>query len=426
MRHFGLVCPPASGHMHPMLALGREIVRRGHRATVVAHPDVQQKVEFAGLEFHPVGATEIPPGTLNELLSRLSGLTGSEALVQIVEMGIPMTAAYVRELPDVIRGRGFDAMLIDEIASPAGAVAYSLGTPFVTVCGALPTIRDLGIPPCGSNLTYRAGWAGRLRNLVAGVQVAWPVRRPVMKSLRAVKPLGARIAWRPWKWHSRLATITQLPEEFDFPHRPQNTFHYAGPFIDPGLRIPSEFPFEKLDGRPMIFASLGTLAGSPEWFRCIAAACAQIDAQLVLALGGGDPAQLGELPGSPIVVPYAPQLELLKRATLMISHAGLNSVLEALACGVPLVAIPLTSDQPGVAARLEWHGAGERILPEQLSVERLRAAVQRVLTEPSYREQARRLQRAIQSSGGARRAADIVESALARRDPRAPSAARSR
>ena len=71
----------------------------------------------------------------------------------------------------------------------------------------------------------------------------------------------------------------------------------------------------------------------------------------VISLGGGlDPVRLGQLPGDPIVVSYAPQLEVVKRAALVITHAGLNTVLESLAEGVPLVAIPLGNDQPGVAA----------------------------------------------------------------------------
>lgn len=60
---------------------------------------------------------------------------------------------------------------------------------------------------------------------------------------------------------------------------------------------------------------------------------------------------LPELPGNPIVVNYAPQLELLKIADLTITHAGVNTTLESLSNGVPLVAIPITNDQPGVAAR---------------------------------------------------------------------------
>jgi MGT family glycosyltransferase len=137
----------------------------------------------------------------------------------------------------------------------------------------------------------------------------------------------------------------------------------------------------------------------------------------VLSLGGADPADLPPLPGDPLVVRYAPQPELIARATLAITHAGMNTVMEALAFGTPLVAIPITNDQPGVAARLRQVGAGEVLRLRQLNVRRLRAAVERVLTEPCYRAAAGRMQEAIRAAGGVTRAAEIVETAIATRVP---------
>jgi MGT family glycosyltransferase len=138
-----------------------------------------------------------------------------------------------------------------------------------------------------------------------------------------------------------------------------------------------------------------------------------LDAQLVISLGGSaSPESLPELPGSPLVVGYAPQLELLKKATLTITHAGMNTTLECLTNGVPMVAIPIANDQPGIAARIAWTGAGEVVPLSRLSVPRLRAAIQRVLTEDSYKNNASRLQDAIRRAGGVGRAADIIEQAI--------------
>jgi UDP:flavonoid glycosyltransferase YjiC (YdhE family) len=112
------------------------------------------------------------------------------------------------------------------------------------------------------------------------------------------------------------------------------------------------------------------------------------------------------------VVPFAPQIELLKRATLTITHAGLNTALESISQGVPMVAIPITNDQPGVASRLEWLGVAEAVAPTRLSVQRLEAAVQRVLREPGYRARARRYQEEIARLDGLALAADLVEQAI--------------
>lgn len=59
----------------------------------------------------------------------------------------------------------------------------------------------------------------------------------------------------------------------------------------------------------------------------------------------------------------APQLEVLERSTACIMHAGLNSTPESLTLGVPLVAIPITNDQPAVAARVEGLEAASQFLP---------------------------------------------------------------
>jgi MGT family glycosyltransferase len=175
-----------------------------------------------------------------------------------------------------------------------------------------------------------------------------------------------------------------------------------------------DFPWDKLDGQPLVYASLGTLQnGSESIFRQIAAACAGMHVQLVISLGGGlDPAQMRALPGNPIVVRYAPQLEIIKRSTAVITHAGLNTTLESLAEGVPLVCIPLGNDQPGVAARVAARGAGLVVSRRKLSVQRLERAVRAVLQEEKYAIAARSVQAAIQQVNGLEEAANIIESAL--------------
>src|SRR5262249_344705 len=94
----------------------------------------------------------------------------------------------------------------------------------------------------------------------------------------------------------------------------------------------------------------------------------------------------GIFPSNVVVVRRAPQIELLKRAALCITHAGLNTALESLAEGVPMVAIPIGYDQPGVAARIAHHGVGEFVDIEDLTVERARGLIEQVLNNPGYRE----------------------------------------
>jgi zeaxanthin glucosyltransferase len=111
-------------------------------------------------------------------------------------------------------------------------------------------------------------------------------------------------------------------------------------------------------------------------------------------------------------VRYAPQLELLRKAALTVFHGGLNTAPESLSCGVPMIAIPVTMDQPGVAARIMWTDTGKTIPVTQLTIERLRFAIEEVLTNPGYRANAQRFQRLIAANHGVARAAELIEGPL--------------
>jgi UDP:flavonoid glycosyltransferase YjiC (YdhE family) len=397
-----------------MTALARALQRRGHQVVIYGIADCEAQVRAAGVEFYLIGAQDYPLGTLRKLdehLGRLKGLATFKFTVERVKNTARM---ILRDGPDAVRKSGVEALLVDE-ADMGGNVAEHLGLPFVSIAMFPPLTQDDRIPP------FCFGWAAgqdrlsRLRNGL-GSRLLSRVAAPVFKVVN-----DQRRAWgltplkRTTDTLSKLAQIAQLPEalEFDVPGRPP-VLHYTGPFVDPQQRPPVQFPWERLDGRPLIYASLGTMQnGSETIFRTIAEACAGLNAQLVISLGGGlEPERLGTLAGDPIVVRYAPQLDLVKRAALVITHAGLNTVLESLAEGVPIVALPLGNDQPGVAARVKARGAGLVIPQKKLTVKKLRAAVRSVLENERYRDAAQWLKNAFRRVDGLNRAADAIEQAL--------------
>jgi MGT family glycosyltransferase len=280
--------------------------------------------------------------------------------------------------------------------------------------------REVGVPPFATHWSYNPAWWARLRNRVGYslmLLMSLPLKAAINEHRLKWKLPPYSISSQPF---SNLLQLSQHPAEFEFPRRElPSVFHFTGPYCNPASRAPVPFPYEKLTGQPLIYASMGTLQNRLLWiFQMIAEACVDLDIQLVIALGGGASlVSLPEIPGNTIVVSYAPQLELLQKATLTITHAGLNTTLESLTNGVPMVAIPIASDQLGVAARIAWTGTGEVVKLSRLSVPRLRAAIQRALTGDSYKKNALRMQEAIRRAGGASRAADLIEQVVSTGKP---------
>ncbi|GAB4238125.1 MAG: hypothetical protein Kow00121_65080 [Elainellaceae cyanobacterium] len=402
-----------------MLALGQELKRRGHRVTFLQTLDFESTVREGGCEFYAIDPCAYPLGSAALFLAQLRNLREPAATCYWFEERQRAAAVLCRDLPQTIQQLGIDALIVDQ-NEPAGAtIADHLQIPFVTVSNGLMMHREPDIPPVFTLWPYRSRQWARLRNQIVHGWVNY----------RSIKYNRVLAAYRQeWKLpflpqaellyaNSRLAQISQQPATFDFPRLalPPH-FHYVGPLrssLSNSYVQSSLFPFSLLTQKPLIYASLGSLMQNRQVFTCIAAACEGLNAQLVLAHGGSLTEQeAAALPGNPLAVPYAPQRKLLARASLTITHAGLNTVLDALSFGVPLVAIPIAFEQPAIAARIRWTGTGEVIPGDRLSVPKLRAAIQQVLTDQSYLQKALTIQASIAQSGGILSAADIVEQAV--------------
>lgn len=420
MTHFGIICPASTGHLNSMTALGYELVRRGHRVTVFNFLDAEPKVLASGLEFHALAEAEFPLGSIAEGFAQLGKLSGLAAFRYTINAIAKGAAAVLSCGPTAIKNAGVEVLLVDQVSREGGTVAEFLNIPFITVCSALVLNRNPNLPPFFTSWQYKPNLIGRLRN-----QLGYQLLNQTSKPIRGI------IAEYRQKWHlplyshpndaySKLAQISQQPAEFEFPRTDLPPyFHFTGPHHNPATRKPVAFPFEKLTGQPLIYASMGTLQNRLlDVFQKIASACADLDAQLVISLGGGATKEsLPKLPGKPLVVEYAPQLELLQKATLTITHAGMNTTLESLSHGVPMVAIPVANDQPGVAARIAWTGVGEVVPLKQVSVPKLHDAIAKVLTQESYKKRAIALQEAIGKSGGVQKAVDIIEQVVLTKKP---------
>jgi zeaxanthin glucosyltransferase len=319
------------------------------------------------------------------------------------------------EAPAEIEGRGVDLLLVDQLTRIGGTIAEFLDLPFVTICNALPIDREPSVPPFFTTWTYQDTWWAQVRNQLGHNLLAY-LTKPVWQAIVAQRqawqlpPLADRNAG-----YSQLLQICQLPPEFDFPRRASKQMNYVGPFQAPTRAEPIsfagiDFPWDRLTDKPLIYASLGTLQNQQrDIFKTIATACADLDAQLVISLGDPkcDPTEI-KLAGNPIVVAYAPHAALIARSSVVVTHAGLNTTIGSLSAGVPLVAIPITNEQPGIATRLVRTGAGEMVPLKQLTVDRLKQSIERVLDDVRYRQQAQRMQAIVRQAGGVKRAVDLI------------------
>jgi MGT family glycosyltransferase len=427
MAHIGVLCPPTSGHLNPLATLGRELQRRGHRVTVFQLPGLRDRIEQEHLGFWPLGARDAATQDLEATLARLGTLSGLSALRFTVRSAARLAHLVFTHAPIALRDAAVDLVLVDQ-NEPAGAsVAEHLGVPFISVAAALPLNREPHVPPPFVPWAYRASTWGRVRNRL-GYAAADALLGPLTTVLEE-----HRAAWRlprlrsPDDSFSRRAQLSTLTRGLDFPReQPPRNFHHLGPFLD-ACRPAVPFPWDALDGRPIVYASFGTLQTSDvARFTTVLDACADPGVQVVLSTGGGAlPPRRGG--SNHLVVPFAPQQALLARATLAITHGGLNTVLEALHAAVPLVVVPVTNDQPAVAARVQWAGAGLALPLWTLSPRRLRGAVERVRRDATFRTRARAIRDEMAAAGGVRRAADIVAASLEERGQRtAPTVARVR
>ncbi len=410
MSHLGFFSFLGTGHLNPATALGRGLVARGHRVTFFHVPSARAAVQAAGLEFWPIGAHEKGVG------QRLEAGRDSRDFRVTIDALTVNARRVLYHAPESVRASAVDGLVVDQADLAAGSVAELLGLPFVTLSTSPPVYLNDSVPPSYFAWRHANGLISHARNLAGNALIERAIQ-PVLKMVNE-----QRRTWGLPEFHrlndmfSKLAIITQLPEILEFPWEGRPPWiHYCGPLMDAAGRHRIAFPWDRLNGRPLVYASVGTIRNAAtRIFETITCACAGENVQLVLSLGGGRamPADLSGSTGEAIIVHYAPQLEILRRAAVTITHAGLNTALESLAHGVPAVAIPIADDQPGVAARLERAGAGTIVPARELTVDALRQAVLRVLNDESYRKAARRIQEEIKRTDGIRCASEIIERVL--------------
>lgn len=404
--HYGLLTLDLHGHQNPMTTLGGELARRGHRVTLFGSSRAKPFADRAEIDWVPLNdSPELQAGW--DKVGELSGMAAVKLTGELVHQNATATQAA---LPALLASHQIDLLLVDQFAPAGVRVAEDLQLPYIVVCNAMAVHLHDSVPPAPMNWPYREGPWARLQNRGAN----WILRTLFSRiggsdEKEAISPMLLTDPERSWG----LAMIAQQPAFFDYPDHPRPAnFHYTAPWHATGRDRAIPFPWDQLDGRPLIYASMGTLQNKMRpVYEAIAQAAEGMDVQVVLSLGSPDASLEIQPPENVIVVPFAPQLQLLERSTAVITHAGMNTALETLARGLPMLCLPVTNDQPGVARRVEHLGAGRVLNPARATPARIRRELTTLLQYDRYRQQAVSLSEQMNRLNGLHRAADLIEEA---------------
>lgn len=376
-----IVVPPLVGHINPTIALGRALLARGHEVTWCGYATLlAERVPEGGALW--ALSHGMDDRALAEVKARGLGLRGAAAFKFLWEdLFFPLSRAMLPGVREALAAVAPGVVVHDQQAF-AGALAARLeGVPFVTSAATSAQLAD----PFDALPQLRSWLEDGLCELQRGAGLD--------ASAQGVLSPAGILAW---------STRALVGPEAALP--PQTVL--VGPAI--GARREAPFPWERLDGRPLVFVSLGTVSGEvgQRFFQVVAAAFrAMPELQGVLVA----PPDVVEAPANLICSPFVPQLELLARAAACVCHAGHNTVVEALAQGLPLVVAPVRDDQPVVAAQVVQAGAGVRVKFGRVNADKLVESIRTVLSDPGHREAARRIADSFAEAGGPVRAAEVVE-----------------
>jgi UDP:flavonoid glycosyltransferase YjiC (YdhE family) len=221
--------------------------------------------------------------------------------------------------------------------------------------------------------------------------------------------------------HDRAAQVVVLVSpHFDFPARgrPPNS-RLVGTPLDEAASVPWDPPWSRAEGQPRLMVSLSTLPqGQAPLMARILTALAGLPVQAIVTLGPSLAASQFTPPPNVTLETFIPHAAVLPHVDAMVTQCRLGTLMKALAHGMPLVCIPLVGDQPDNAARVVARGAGLRV-PADAPPDRIREAIQRVVTEPSFRQAARQLATQMAGEDPVQAAVDEIVAVTAKRPEQA-------
>jgi MGT family glycosyltransferase len=381
---------PDPSHVLSSLPVFAELARRGEAVTIYSTATYRDAIESSGAAYRCYGGTMSASST--------GPFGGMRRRLDFAEQVLP-------ELIETLRSDRPDYVLLDAAANWGSVAADVLRLPAVCYRLAFALHRDMFdaaemVRRFYSQAPQEFVLQGML-DLVGYYEAAQRVDRQYGSRLGDV---AASLECRCDLNLVLIARALQLePERFD------QSYKFVGPCLSES-RESDTFPWEELGDDPLIYISLGTVFNDrAEFFRACMEAFGGLPLRVVMSVGRRvDPAALGLAPANFLLAAHVPQVKLLERASLAITHAGPNSVQECARAGVPHLMYPQAGDQFMMADIVQQWGAGLRLSDADIEGVRLRELASRVMADPSYRRAAAALSESVRQSGGTAQACDEI------------------
>ncbi|QUQ67529.1 macrolide family glycosyltransferase [Kutzneria sp. CA-103260] len=393
-KHIVFAVPPGHGHVNPTLPLVEELVARGHRITYLTGADLLPKVAAIGATpiETPWAMPERPPGPFKFSVEMFAGMQAM--MRQLAEQALPgLLEHFQQDRPDVICFDGF---------SPIGVMlAAKLDVPMVGLMPSMAfnehhTLRDMIV---------RGGMAAdeQLDKAMAAMAEGQAAFRA---SLGLAEPATGVLSLGP----SAPLNLVFVPREFQIAGDSfDNRYRFLGPAV--GSRADDESWQPPADGSPVLFISLGTAFNDrSDFYDMCVEAFGNSRWHVVMAVGSR--VELPEAPANFEIAAHVPQPAVLAATTVFLSHTGMNSTLESLYYGVPLVSVPQMPEQTVNGGRVVELGMGRQLDPEAITAQLLRDTVEEVATDPVIRANVTKFGEQLRTVDGPALGADALEELL--------------
>jgi MGT family glycosyltransferase len=421
MARFLFTTWPFPGHVIPHATIAQALGERGHECAFYTGSRGGKVLDAEGIRYFPFQRLD-EDELWKMLFEQQSGFVhwSSFPRFQAVMKSwlLETLPGQVEDLLPIIENWKPDVIVCDPTMwSPILILHEKYKIPVAVSCYFACKVPGPDLPPFGLGLRLPANawervWYRGLSTLIDVAAASF--RRQVNDIRRSFELPPIHVSVSELAGSMPLYMVPTSPE-FDYNRRNlPKSVHYVGPCLwrDRQSSTADQFAGLRRD-QPWIHVTEGTIhVQAPLVLKAAASGLANLPMEVIMTTGGNrEPSELaiGDIASNIHIYRWVSHSELLPKTAVLITTGGAGSVMAALNAGVPMVVVPTEWDKPEVAQRVAESGAGIRLSPQKCTPERLREAVERVLRESSFRENAKRLQASFGRYGGPVQAAELLE-----------------